>query len=155
MLQDVWHKTQDAIQGTLDNGAMLASLEACIEHSQMRTHTHTERHEHDGEHLHDTGGARKHLLITMFLCSWTEVRTHQFSICVSNLNSVQQMVSGELAGECLQTGFERNGLPPQRALLDMVYLSEKQLSSVQRMVSAEYCEGLFPDTVCWKWLRNT
>ena len=28
------------------------------------------------------------------------------------LNSVQQMVSGELAGECLQTGFGRHGLPP-------------------------------------------
>ena len=27
------------------------------------------------------------------------------------LNSVQQMVFGELAGECLQTGFERHSLP--------------------------------------------
>ena len=52
--------------------------------------------------------------------------------------SVQQMVSGELAGECLQTGFERHGLPPQRAPL-----------------SREYCEGLFPDTLCWTRLRNT
>ena len=34
------------------------------------------------------------------------------------LNSVQQMVSGELAGEGLQTGFSRHGLPPQRAPLD-------------------------------------
>ena len=30
------------------------------------------------------------------------------------LNSVQQMVSGELAGEGLQTGFSRHGLPPHR-----------------------------------------
>ena len=37
------------------------------------------------------------------------------------LNSVQQMVSGELAGEGLQTGFSRHGLPPQRAELDTVY----------------------------------
>ena len=37
------------------------------------------------------------------------------------LNNVQQMVSGELAGECLQTGFERHGLPPQSAPLDAVY----------------------------------
>ena len=35
------------------------------------------------------------------------------------LNSVQQMVSGELAGECLQTGFERHGLSPLRGLWDV------------------------------------
>ena len=57
------------------------------------------------------------------------------------LNNVQQMVSGESAGECLQTGFERHGLPPQRAPLDTV--------------SGGCCEGLFPDTVCWTRLRNT
>ena len=44
------------------------------------------------------------------------------------LNSVQQMVSGESAGECLQTGFERHGLPPQRAPLDTV-LGDRFLSS--------------------------
>ena len=37
------------------------------------------------------------------------------------LNSVQQMVSGELAGEGLQTGFSKHGLPPQRAPPDTVY----------------------------------
>ena len=31
------------------------------------------------------------------------------------------MVSGELAGGGLQTGFSRHGLPPQRAPLDTVY----------------------------------
>ena len=71
------------------------------------------------------------------------------------LNSVQQMVSGELAGEGLQTGFSRHGLPPQRAPLDTVYPLREHLNSVQRMVSGGYCEGLFPDTVCWTQLRNT
>ena len=71
------------------------------------------------------------------------------------LNSVQQMVSGELAGECLQRGFERHGLPPQRTPLDTVYPLREHLNSVQRMVSGGYCEGLFPDTVCWTRLRNT
>ena len=65
------------------------------------------------------------------------------------------MVSGELAGEGLQTGFSRHGLPPQRAPLDTVYPLRKHLNSVQRMVSGGYCEGLFPDTVCWTRLRNT
>ena len=71
------------------------------------------------------------------------------------LNSVQQMVSGELAGKGLQTGFSRHCLPPQRALLDTVYPLRKHLNSVQRMVSGGYCEGSFPDTVCWTRLRNT
>ena len=69
-------------------------------------------------------------------------------------NSVQQMVSGELARECLQTGFERHSLPPQRAPLDTVYPLREHLNSVQRMVSGGYCEGLFPDTVCWTLLRK-
>ena len=71
------------------------------------------------------------------------------------LNSVQQMVSGEFAGEGLQTGFSRHGLPPQKAPLDTVYPLRDHLNSVQRMVSGGYCEGLFPDTVCWTRLRNT
>ena len=71
------------------------------------------------------------------------------------LNSVQQMVSGELAGKGLQTRFSRHGLPPQRAPLDTVYPLREHLNSVQRMVSGGYCEGLFPDTVCWTRLRNT
>ena len=71
------------------------------------------------------------------------------------LNSVQQMVSGELAGECLQTGFERHGLPPQRAPLDTVYPLREHVNNVQRMASRGYREGLFPDTVCWTRLRNT
>ena len=70
------------------------------------------------------------------------------------LNSVQQMVSGELAGKGLQTGFSRHGLPPQRAPLDTAYPLRKHLNSVQRMVSGGYCEGLFPDTVCWTRLRT-
>ena len=70
-------------------------------------------------------------------------------------NSIQQIVSGELAGEGLQTGFSRHGLPPQRAPLDTVYPLREHLNSVQRMVSGGYCEGLFPDTVCWTRLRNT
>ena len=74
---------------------------------------------------------------------------------VPDLNSVQQIVSGELAGEGLQTGFSRHGLPSQRALLDTVYPLREHLNSVQRMVSGGYCEGLFPDTVCWTRLRNT
>ena len=61
----------------------------------------------------------------------------------------------KLAGECLQTGFERHGLPPQRAPLDTVYPLREHLNSVQRIVSGGYCEGLFPDTVCWTRLRNT
>ena len=65
------------------------------------------------------------------------------------------MVSGELARECLQTGFERHGLPPQRAPLDMVYPLKDHLNSVQRMVSGGCCEDLFPDTACWTQLRNT
>ena len=71
------------------------------------------------------------------------------------LNSVHQMVSGELAGEGLQTGFSRHGLSPQRAPLDTVYPFREHLNSVQRMVSGGYCEGSFPDTVCWTRLRNT
>ena len=72
------------------------------------------------------------------------------------LNSVQQMVSGELAGEGLQTGFSRHGfLPPRKAPLDTVYRLREHLNSVQRMVSGGYCEGLSPDTVCWTRLRNT
>ena len=71
------------------------------------------------------------------------------------LNSVQQMVSGELAGEGFQTGFSRHGLPPQRPPLDTAYRLREHLNSVQRMVSGGYCEGLFPDTVCWTRLRNT
>ena len=71
------------------------------------------------------------------------------------LNRVQQMVSGESAWECFQTGFERHGLPPERALLDTVYPLRDHLSSVQRTVSGGYSEGLFPDTVCWTRLRNT
>ena len=62
------------------------------------------------------------------------------------LNSVQQMVSGELAGEGLQAGFSRHGLPPQRAPLDTAYPLREHLNSVQRMVSGGHCEGLFPDT---------
>ena len=68
-------------------------------------------------------------------------------------NSVQQIVSGELAGEGLQTGFSRHGLPHQRDLLDTVYPLREHLNSVQRMLSGGYCEGLFPDTVCWTRLR--
>ena len=71
------------------------------------------------------------------------------------LSSVQQMVSGELAGECLQRGFERHGLHPQRAPLDTVCPLREHLNSVQRMVSGGYCEGLSPDTVCWTRIRNT
>ena len=71
------------------------------------------------------------------------------------LDSVQQMVSGESAGECLQTGFERHGLPPQRAPLDTVCPVRDHLNRCQQMVSGGYCEGLFPDTVCWTRLRNT
>ena len=69
------------------------------------------------------------------------------------LNRIQQMVSGELAGEGLQTGFSRHGLPPPREL--GFYALREHLNSVQRMVSGGYCEGLFPDTVCWTRLRNT
>ena len=43
------------------------------------------------------------------------------------------MVSGELAGEGLQTGFSRHGLPPQRAPLDTVYPLREHLNSVQRI----------------------
>ena len=57
------------------------------------------------------------------------------------LNSVQQMVSGELAGEGLQRGFSRHGLPSQRAPLDTVYPLREHLNSVQGMVSGGYCEG--------------
>ena len=70
------------------------------------------------------------------------------------LNSVQQMVSGGLAGEGLQTGFSRHGLPPQRAPLDTVYPLREHLNSVQRMVSGGYCEGLFPDTVVKKHMAK-
>ena len=59
------------------------------------------------------------------------------------LNSVQQMLSGELARECLQTGFERHGLPPQRAPLDTVHPLREHLNSVQRIVSGGSCEGCF------------
>ena len=51
------------------------------------------------------------------------------------LNNVQQMVSGESAGECLQTGFERHGSPPQRDLLDTVYPLRDHLKSVQRFAN--------------------
>ena len=79
------------------------------------------------------------------------------AVCIYHvyLNSVQQMVSGELAEECLQTGFERHGLPSEKAPLDTVYPLRELLNSVQRTVSRGYCEGLFPDTGCWTRLRNT
>ena len=64
------------------------------------------------------------------------------------LNSVQQMVSGGLAGEGLQTGFSRHGLTPQRAPLDTVYPLREHLNSVQRMVSGGCREGLFPEESC-------
>ena len=73
-------------------------------------------------------------------------------MCIQTMSS---RWSGELAGDCLQTGFERHGLPPQRAPLDTVYPLREHLNSVQCMVSRGYCEGLFPDTVCWTRLRNT
>ena len=66
-----------------------------------------------------------------------------------------KMVSGDLAGEGLQRGFSRHGLPPQRAPLDTVCPLRENLNSVQGMVSGGYCEGLFADTVCWTRLRNT
>ena len=50
------------------------------------------------------------------------------------------MVSGELAGEGLPTGFSRHGLPPQRAPLDTAYPLREHLNSVQGMVSGGYCE---------------
>ena len=96
------------------------------------------------------------LLLPDSLCS--NVRPQVLGVPRSGhayLNSVQQMVSGELAGEGLQTGFSRHGLPPQRAPLDTVYPLREHLNSVQRMVSGRCCEGLFPDTVCWTRLRNT
>ena len=65
------------------------------------------------------------------------------------------MVSGELAGEGLQTGFSRHGLPPQRAPLDTVYPLREHLNSVSSEWCPEGSEGLFPDTVCWTRLRNT
>ena len=43
-------------------------------------------------------------------------------------NSVQQVVSGDLAGECLQTGFERHCLTPQRAPLDTAYPLREHLN---------------------------
>ena len=48
-----------------------------------------------------------------------------------------------------------HGLPSQRAPLDTVYPLREHLNNVQRMVSGGYSEGLFSDTVCWTWLRNT
>ena len=65
------------------------------------------------------------------------------------------MVSGELAGEGLQRGFSRHGLPSQRAPLDTVYPLREHLNRVQGMVSGGCCGGLLPDTVCWTRLRNT
>ena len=87
--------------------------------------------------------------LDFFFCMWTSAEIHVY------LNSAQQMVSGELAGEGLQTGFSRHGLPPQRALLETVYHLREHLDSVQRMVSGGCFEGLFPDKVCWTRLRNT
>ena len=68
------------------------------------------------------------------------------------LNSVQQMVSGELAGECLQRGFERHGLPPQRALLDTVYPFREHLkqcpeNGVRRMLRGLVSRHGLLDTV--------
>ena len=59
--------------------------------------------------------------------------------------------------QCPADGVWRigHGLPSQRALLDTVYPLREHLNGVQRMVSGGYCEGLFPDTVCWTRLRNT
>ena len=74
----------------------------------------------------------------------------------NGLTSLFKEVTGfQMAEECLQTGFERHGLPHQRALLDTVYPLREHLNSVQRMVSGGYCEGLFPEPVCWTRLRNT
>ena len=70
---------------------------------------------------------------TVFAQLWLVRCSFRMRFCHVYLNSVQQMVSGELAGECLQTGFERHGLPPQRAPLDTVYPLREHLNSVHRM----------------------
>ena len=54
-----------------------------------------------------------------------------------------------VAGECLQTRFARHS-----AQLNRLPIRE-HLNNVQLMVSEEYCEGKFPDTICWTQLRNT
>ena len=110
-----------------------------------------------------SGRAHWRLLINL-LCEACRQPPNMFALgrlaaptwtCHVYLNSVQQMVSGGLAGEGLQTGFSRHGLPSQRAPLDMVYPLREHLNSVQQMVCGGYCEGLFPDTACWTRLRNT
>ena len=68
-------------------------------------------------------------------CPWADVKQPMCWMIHLYLNSVQQMVSGELAGEGLQTGFSRHGLPPQRAPLDTVYRLRQHLNSVQ----SEWC----------------
>ena len=59
------------------------------------------------------------------------------------LNSVQQVVSGELGRGVSPDTVARHGLP-----------LNDHLNSVQLMASGEYCEGVFPDSVCWTQLRN-
>ena len=61
---------------------------------------------------------------------YTPTSFHKMAYRHVCLNSVQQKVSGELAGEDLQTGFSRHGLLPQRALLDTVYPLREHLNSV-------------------------
>ena len=45
-------------------------------------------------------------------------------------------------------------LNPSESSAETAYPLREHLNSVQRMVSGGYCEGLFPDTVCWTRLRN-
>ena len=73
--------------------------------------------------------------------------------CVWYLNSVQQMVSGELAGEGLQTVLKTRFTPSESSAGHGYHLRE-HLNSVQRMVFGGYFEGLFPDTVCWTRLKT-
>ena len=77
-----------------------------------------------------------------------------FSPCVSKqrpadgLWRIWQGVSPDRVRKTRFTPSESSaghGLPPQRP----------PLNSVQRMVCRGYCEGSFPDTVCWTRLRNT
>ena len=96
---------------------------------------------------HPVLGQSRNICLCLCVFSFPEIHVY--------LNSVQQMVSGGLVGEGLQTGFSRHGLPPQRAPLDTVYPLREHLNSVPRMVSGRHCEGLLPDTVCWTRLRNT
>ena len=91
----------------------------------------------------EMGHFQGHFRFSDYFNLWRLSPKNIFKRFFGYLNSVQLMVSGELAGVCFHTGFERHSLPLQRAPLDTVYPLKEHLNSVHRMVSGGYLRACF------------